>query len=102
MTPIYYELLEDKTIGRSTSSEDIAQSLGLTLTTDKEIVYGWDNKRYFESEVPTPPETSYQEKRSAEYPKISEQLDMIYWDKVNNTNNWQNTITQIKSKYPKS
>lgn len=39
--------------------------------------------------------------RVAEYPSIEEQLDMLYWDKINNTNIWKNTITRIKKKYPK-
>ena len=44
---------------------------------------------------------SYIEKRLAEYPAISEQLDMIYWDKINNTHTWEETISSIKAKYPK-
>ena len=44
---------------------------------------------------------SYKEKRMMEYPCIAEQLDMIYWDKVNNTNVWLDTIAQVKAKYPK-
>ena len=98
----YYELLEDNTIGRSTPSEKIAQSLGLSLTTEQEIVHGYDGKRYFKGQEPTPPEPTYQEKRSVEYPDIKDQLDMIYWDKVNGTNLWQETILNIKTKYPKT
>ena len=40
-------------------------------------------------------------KRLQEYPEIAEQLDMIYWDKVNGTNTWEEHITSIKDKYPK-
>lgn len=47
------------------------------------------------------PVLSYAEKRALEYPSIQEQLDMMYWDKVNGTNNWQETIADIKAKYPK-
>lgn len=43
----------------------------------------------------------YKRKRAAEYPSISDQLDMLYWDKINGTNNWQNAIDSIKAKYPK-
>ena len=98
----YYELLPDNTIGRSTPFEKVANDLGLSLTTDREIVYGYDGKRYFKGEEPTPPEPSYAEKRAAEYPPIPEQLDMIYWDKVNGTNLWQQKIAEIKAKYPKA
>lgn len=44
----------------------------------------------------------YQELRAKEYPPIQEQLDMIYWDKMNGTNNWEKTITAVKEKYPKT
>ena len=47
------------------------------------------------------PERNYAEKRAIAYPSIPEQLDMIYWDKVNGTNLWQEKIAQIKAKYPK-
>lgn len=39
--------------------------------------------------------------RFNEYPSITDQLDMLYWDKVNGTNNWQTTIQAVKDKYPK-
>lgn len=47
------------------------------------------------------PQETYQEKRKKAYPEIAEQLDMIYWDKINGTNNWMDTITTIKNTYPK-
>ena len=97
----YYELLQDNTIGRSTQNETIANQLGLTLQTDQEIVYAYNGKRYFQGEEPAAPEKTYVEKRLAEYPPISDQLDMIYWDKIDNTNYWMETITEIKNKYPK-
>lgn len=97
----YYELLSDHTIGRSTNNLQIAQSLGLTLQTDKAIVYGCDGKRYFEGEQPELPELTYVQKRLNEYPPVGEQLDMIYWDMVNGTHLWQNKINEIKTKYPK-
>lgn len=39
--------------------------------------------------------------RIAAYPPIKSQLDMMYWDKVNNTTVWLNTIASIKKTYPK-
>ena len=38
---------------------------------------------------------------SRQYPPIENQLDMIYWDKINGTNNWVETITKIKEETPK-
>ena len=43
----------------------------------------------------------YQRDRAKEYPSIQEQLDLIYWDKINNTNNWEQAINAVKNKYPK-
>lgn len=56
---------------------------------------------YLTGFTPASSEKSYQEKRRSEYPPVAEQLDMIYWDKVNWTNLWQEKIAEIKAKYPK-
>jgi len=45
--------------------------------------------------------TLYKEKRFVEYPTIQQQLDMLYWDKINGTTTWQDTISTVKQKYPK-
>ena len=46
----------------------------------------WDSKAYVDER---------------NYPSIQDQLDMLYWDKVNNTNTWQDSITSIKNSAPK-
>ena len=43
----------------------------------------------------------YQRDRAKDYPTIANQLDMLYWDKINGTNNWQESIKRIKQRYPK-
>lgn len=47
-------------------------------------------------------EPDYDTLRSQEYPSREEQLDMMYWDKVNGTTTWEDTIQAIKDKYPKT
>jgi hypothetical protein len=44
---------------------------------------------------------AYIYKRVKEYPSLADQLDMQYWDKVNNTNKWEEAINAVKTKYPK-
>jgi hypothetical protein len=44
---------------------------------------------------------SYSGKRVRAYPSIQEQLDLLYWDKVNGTNNWEAAIEAVKTEYPK-
>ena len=39
--------------------------------------------------------------RLRKYPTIQDQLDMLYWDKVNNTSVWQDTIASVKEQHPK-
>jgi hypothetical protein len=53
-------------------------------------------------EGPDVVEPSYAELRAAEYPSREDQFDMMYWDKVNGTTLWEDTIQAIKDKYPKT
>jgi hypothetical protein len=55
---------------------------------------------------PNPPEAietpaSYIINRVAAYPSIAEQLDMQYWDGVNGTTIWADTVASVKSENPK-
>lgn len=43
----------------------------------------------------------YQRDRADAYPSIQDQLDMQYWDSVNNTTNWKDAIATVKSDIPK-
>lgn len=62
----YYELLADGTVGRSTNGARAAKALGLTLATDEEIVYGYDGKRYLQSQCPIVPPEVFARKTVAE------------------------------------
>jgi len=44
---------------------------------------------------------AYKTARVAAYPSIQEQLDMQYWDGVNGTTIWADTIASVKSENPK-
>lgn len=39
--------------------------------------------------------------RIAAYPTFQAQLDMLYWDQVNGTTIWKDTIYSIKQQFPK-
>ena len=43
----------------------------------------------------------YQRDRATAYPNINDQLDMQYWDEVNGTSKWQESIAKVKSDHPK-
>ena len=44
---------------------------------------------------------AYKDQRATAYPSIQEQLDMQYWDGVNGTTIWADTIASVKSENPK-
>ena len=44
----------------------------------------------------------YQRNRAKAYPSIQEQLDLQYWDKINNTDTWEQAINAVKAQYPKN
>ena len=56
-----------------------------------------EQKKYDEAQKLIP---EYSKLREKEY-NVREQLDMQYWDKKNDTNNWEIYIDTIKEKYPK-
>ena len=39
--------------------------------------------------------------RRGDYPAIQDQLDLMYWDQVNGTKKWRDTIAAVKAKHPK-
>ena len=43
----------------------------------------------------------YRRDRVKIYPRIQDQLDMLYWDKINGTDTWQQAIDAVKTQYPK-
>jgi hypothetical protein len=45
--------------------------------------------------------TLYKYQRALAYPPITDQLDMQYWDGINGTTIWADTIAAIKERYPK-
>ena len=73
----YYELLKDGTIGRSTNSAKNAERYGFTLSTEKEIVYAWNNKRYLEDEVPPKPAPTREEQEALRAEAYRQEVDPI-------------------------
>ena len=62
---------------------------GNKVTIDATLVNAWVDPQ------------AYQYQRQLAYESIEEQLDMLYWDKINGTNNWETMITTVKNLYPK-
>jgi hypothetical protein len=99
MTDIIKAILKiNPTAQVSVNAEDINQITWLNGTTpipaneilakQQELITEYNSKQY-------------QRDRAKEYPSIQEQLDLQYWDKINNTTKWQQAINAVKQKYPK-
>ena len=95
---IINEQTKECSVGIGTNTR-FYQSVGMA---EMDVEQAYNGNWYQMGFAPAEPEKSYAEKRQAEYPSIPDQLDMIYWDKVNSTNLWQEKIAAIKAKYPKA
>jgi hypothetical protein len=100
MTNIIKSILSiNPTAQVSISADDINQITWLNGTTpiptneilakQQELIAEYNSKQY-------------QRDRAKVYPSIQEQLDLQYWDKINNTDNWEQAINAVKAQYPKS
>lgn len=98
----YAKIINEETkeceVGLGTNG-DFYESLGMEKM---EVEQAFNGNWYIAGYTPKSPESTYAEKRFTEYPSFGDQLDMIYWDKVNGTNLWQEKIQEIKDKYPKN
>jgi|TARA_R100001530_G_scaffold70003_1_gene49619 hypothetical protein len=43
----------------------------------------------------------YARNRATAYASIGDQLDMQYWDSVNDTTTWKDHVASVKNQYPK-
>ncbi len=97
MTIKYAKIINQKTkqceVGLGTNAK-FYQSIGMI---EQEVEQAYDGSWYLLGYAPLEPEKTYIERRVAEYPLITEQLDMIYHD----FENWKAKIAEIKAKYPK-
>ena len=72
----------------------------ISYSENKNIIKEFPTGTLIEEIEKIPTETytlTYKQKRQNEYPKIEDQLDMIYWDKVNNTSIWQTPSKKSKT-----
>ncbi|MBO5997281.1 MAG: hypothetical protein J6P93_02005 [Alphaproteobacteria bacterium] len=97
----YAKIMNEETkecnVGLGTNDK-FYKSIGMT---NMDVEQAYNGQWYLTGYAPEKPEPTYVEKRLAEYPSLADQFDMIYWDKVNGTNLWQEKIAEIKAKYPK-
>ena len=79
--PLYKQINSEK---MEFSDEDYAQAK-IDLGNSK-----WNEQQF-----------GYIQARQEAYGDLGSQLDMMYWDKVNDTTTWQDHIAQVKADNPK-
>lgn len=87
LRPDYGVSIEDGVIVWSENATDIPTDAEINAKAT-ELENAYNNKQY-------------QRDRKADYKSIEEQLDMMYWDKVNGTTTWQDHINAVKTANPK-
>lgn len=79
---------------------DTSRNLGIDLS-DLEADYADDAVVLAKYKAQDLAERSYGQHRRQAYLSLKDQLDLIYWDKKNGTDNWEKHIDKVKSDYPK-
>ena len=100
-------LIKDLSI--RTAIEQLDPTAGFELTEDN-VLLNWNssvrsqptdeeiNEKFEELKADY---DSKEHQRLREYPPIEEQLDMLYWDRMNGTERWIQAIKSVKDKHPK-
>lgn len=107
---VYYEILEDGTIGRSTDNSRVAQALSLNLVTDNRIVYGWNGKRYIAGTEPAKPQFLIDQEKIEELKEKLKATDYVvikiaegaatteeYAEVIKNRVAWRKEINELES-----
>ena len=64
--------------------------------------FTWDQVSAKKAELQTDYDNKqYQRDRAKAYPSLQDQMDMMYWDNVNNTTTWKDAIAKVKSDHGK-
>jgi len=75
------------------------------IEVEEEFDSAWTGKEncvFYENGTITFTENAdYADRRVAAYPSTTDQLDMLYHDKINGTTTWEDAIAAIKAQYPK-
>ena len=74
-----------------------------TDNSDYQAIQQWiaDGNTPADADPPPVPEPSWIGDRIAAYGSVGSQLDMQFWDGVNDTTVWPDHIAKVKSDYPK-
>ncbi len=83
-----------------TMLNDVSRNMSIDLS-DLEADYADDAIVLAKYKAQDLAERSYGQHRRQAYSSLKDQLDLIYWDKKNGTDNWEKHIDKVKSDIPK-
>jgi|TARA_R110000824_G_scaffold91867_3_gene223186 hypothetical protein len=70
-------------------------------TSDTRTGGNWDGNVFSFNEPVIEDVRTYGEKRKSAYASTGDQLDMQYWDSVNDTTTWKDHVASVKAQFPK-
>ena len=95
MDNIYLEITEGIVTNHWNYPEGVVPSGLVKAPTQYELGWTYDGTDF------KPADDSIQARRVNLYANVEQQLDLLYWDMMNNTTHWQDSITAIKTEFPK-
>ena len=87
---------DDGTLNKATDDSQDLSPLTQVHTVPESGKQVWNGSAWTD-----PNKVLVDKKRRSEYPDLQDQLDTIYWDKKNGTQNWVASIDKVKSDNPK-
>ena len=99
-----YAIVENGKVANLINWDGVSQypsSDSLVLAPDNAYIGGDYVDGVFSTTQPEEDTLTYVEKRQSAYASIGDQLDMQYWDSVNDTTTWKDHIASVKGQFPK-
>ena len=99
-----YAIVENGNVTNLIEWDGVAQypnSASLILSPDYAYIGGDYVDGVFSAIQPVEDTLTYVEKRQSAYASVGDQLDMQYWDSVNDTTTWKDHIASVKDQFPK-
>jgi len=99
-----YAIVENGKVANLINWDGVSQypnSASLVIAPDHAYIGGDFSGGVFSAMQPVEDTLTYVEKRQSAYASIGDQLDMQYWDSVNDTTTWKDHIASVKAQFPK-
>jgi|APSaa5957512535_1039671.scaffolds.fasta_scaffold116343_2 hypothetical protein len=95
-------ILNNRVVDTAETAFEVAEPLFWMDCTDECKAGEWEVVDGTLQAIPEPEDTrTYVDFRRAAYPSLTDQADMAYWDRQNNTTTLDDAISAVKIQFPK-